>query len=364
MQDSSPELRPEGIPTKDSVITPVESQSQQGNSGKENRKASPWFALFYLVAITLEIGAMLLMTWMRYSNQGLAPDYLAFGKTANLYGLLLALPFVAIFTIGAFTRRLHSPSLSVSSFALALTGIGLLFLLMSVSAKNQPEIGVLYLGFKTLELGLLISFLQPPRRSFWRKVLIVAIFTPSIALLTYGYVILSVLIDPVTPPPTEIKPRAEYDAGVILGAAVWSGNKPSPVFRERIHKGYELLKDGVVEFLVLTGGNAPNELTEAEVAKRELLRMGAEPTAIVLEERTSSTVEQILFIRDELTKQGWESFVVISDQFHLKRALEICAFNDLEANGIPSESPLGPKNLAFYHVRESAALILYWMFGL
>src|SRR5690606_7414489 len=114
---------------------------------------------------------------------------------------------------------------------------------------------------------------------------------------SYLVVILSIVIDPFTPPPTDTEPRARYDAGVILGAAVWSGDRPSPVFRERIKRGYELLNEGVVEFLVLTGGNAPNELTEAEVGKRELLKLGVNPTSIALEEETSSTVEQILFIR-------------------------------------------------------------------
>ena len=342
-------------------IEVAEDQQEASPSGKPG---SPWFILFYLGAALLEIMAMLLMTWMRYHNQGLEPEFLAFDKTANLYGLLLALPFVTAFVGSILYRRLHRPLPAILCFLLSATGLGLLLLLLSFPVEDQPLTGVIYLGFKTVELGILLVLFRQGERSFWRKTAIVAIFAPLVSLLAYVYVIVSVLIDPVTPPPTDIGPRAEYDAGVILGAAVWSGNKPSPVFRERIHKGYELLNDGVVEFLVLTGGNAPNELTEAEVAKRELLAMGAEPTAIVLEEKTSSTTEQILFIRDELTKQGWESFVIISDQFHLKRALEICAFNDIEANGIPSESPLGPKNLAFYHVRESAALILYWMFGL
>ncbi len=364
MSENTPGTGREAIPALDADPATAAESQQIAATGSPPERSPVWTGLLFLAAALMEIIVMLLMTWLRYRNQGLTPDYLAFGKTANLYGLFLALPFIATFFAAIFIRRLNRPQFAITAFCFGIIGILLLVLLMAAPAEDQPLFGVLYLAFKALELSLLLALFRPGNRSFWRKGLIVAIFTPLITLLTYGYVIVSVLIDPVTPPPTDVRPRAEYDAGVILGAAVWSGNKPSPVFRERIHKGYELLKDGVVEFIVLTGGNAPNEMTEAEVAKRELLRMGAEPTAIVLEEQTSSTVEQILFIRDELTKQGWESFVIISDQFHLKRALEICAFNDIEANGIPSESPLGARNLAFYHLRESAALILYWMFGL
>ena len=34
------------------------------------------------------------------------------------------------------------------------------------------------------------------------------------------------------------------------------------------------------------------------------------------------------------------------------------------ARGVTSDSPLGPQNLVLYYVRESAALVLYWLFGM
>ncbi len=338
---------------------------QESPTTPTHSTASRRFVPFiYLGLVVLEVAAMLWITWMRYEHQGLDPQWLAFNKTANLLGLTLALPFIGAFATAIFLPRLQKTVHWVLSLTLSSLAFGFLVWLSSSNTEDQPLIAVMYLAFKAIELAALVVAFRSISRPLWRKIINVAIFSLLIIAISYTLVISSVLLDPITPPPTDIQPRAEYDAGVILGAAVWSGDKPSPVFRERIKKGYELLKNGTVEFLVLTGGNAPNELTEAEVGKRELLKLGTDPTRIVLEEHTSSTVEQILFIRDELTKQGWTSFVIISDQFHLKRALEICAFNDIKANGISSESPLGPYNLAIYHLRESAALILYWMFGL
>ena len=344
----------------------INSEGGNARPHQTHGKARPFRAAPFLFAglIVAELGCMLWMTWMRYEFQGLDPEWFALHKTANLLGFGLALPFIAAFGTAIFVKRLHSRLLSTLSLTFTLGGLGILAALVLSSPEDQPLIAVIYLAFKAIELATLMVAFGTSSRPLWRKFLSGAIFSLLLILGSYALVISSVLLDPITPPPTDIEPRAEYDAGVILGAAVWSGDKPSPVFRERIKKGYELLKNGTIEFIVLTGGNAPNELTEAEVAKRELLKQGADPTRIVLEEHTSSTVEQILFIRDELTKQGWTSFVIISDQFHLKRALEICAFNNIEANGISSESPLGPYNLAIYHLRESAALILYWMFGL
>ena len=327
---------------------------------KENR----WIPAGFAVAFALELTAMLLMTWMRYRFQGLEPDYLAFGKTANLYGSLLALPFLLLALHALLFPARRTPRIMWASIILPALGLILLALIITSDTEDQPILGVAYLALRAVGLGLLLVIGNARRRPVWQRVLVGTGYTLLVAVGSYLIVVISIVIDPFTPPPTDTRARARYDAGVILGAAVWSGDRPSPVFRERIQRGYELFNAGIVEFLVLTGGNAPNELTEAEVGKRELLKLGVPATSIALEEETSSTVEQILFIRDELSKQKWESFVIITDQFHLKRALEICAFNDIEAVGIPSDSPLGPYNLAVYHVRESAALILYWMFGL
>lgn len=345
------------------TIVPV-ARSAEGDVTTRARPLHRRIGLLFAIALLLEVAAMLLMTWMRHRFQGLPVDYIAFDETANLYGLILALPFIGMDIAGVMMPRLHRPSRAIPAVVIPAIGLSILAYLITAEPDRQPYIGVAYLGFRAIALGVMVVLFGRRRRPRWRKGLTAALFSSLFALGAYLLVVISILFDPLTEAPIESRTRGAYDAAVILGAAVWSGDKPSPVFRERIVKGYELLSADIVEFLVLTGGNAPNELTEAEVAKRTLLAMGADPTRIVLEERTSSTVEQVLFVRDELKKQGWKSFLIVSDQFHLKRALEICDFNDVDAQGIASESPLGPTTLVAYHLRESAALILYWMFGL
>src|SRR6476646_393665 len=48
-------------------------------------------------------------------------------------------------------------------------------------------------------------------------------------------------------------PTTTADAAIILGATI-EGDQPSPVFRERINYGIELLRAGKVRRLILTGG--------------------------------------------------------------------------------------------------------------
>lgn len=154
------------------------------------------------------------------------------------------------------------------------------------------------------------------------------------------------------------------DAGVIFGAAVWGGNRPSPVLRERINKGYEIYKNGLVKKIVVTGGGSPNEMTEADVARNELIKYGIPKENLIIENTSNSTMEQLLFLRDALYKvNGWKKVILISDNFHLFRITEICRFNDINTSAISSDTPLSPAAGIDFCIKESFAVLMFWVFG-
>ncbi len=157
----------------------------------------------------------------------------------------------------------------------------------------------------------------------------------------------------------------KYDCGVILGAAVWKRNQPSPVLKGRIYKAFELYNKGIIKKIQVTGGKAPGELTEAETAYRYLKKLGVSENDILIENNTSTTTEQIKFIRSELLEnKEFEKIIIISDQFHLKRVLEICKFFNVNAEGISSGNEYKFETLTYYRLRESIALILFWLFAI
>lgn len=157
-----------------------------------------------------------------------------------------------------------------------------------------------------------------------------------------------------------------YDSAVVLGAAVWSNNKPSTIFEGRIKKVYNLAKQGKVRKIQLTGGNAPGEISEAQAAKNHLKSLGLTGAYITIEEATSTTSQQIEFIRENyfqntLVKQN---IVIISDDFHLARALEMSNFFNIDVSGLASDYKLSLDKLLYYRARESIALVLFWLFGI
>ncbi len=151
---------------------------------------------------------------------------------------------------------------------------------------------------------------------------------------------------------------------VVLGAAVWNRNSPSPLFEGRIEKAFELYKKGKIELIQVTGGSAPGEMSEAEVAGEELKKLGVPENRILLEDRTSTTAEQIKYIRNNLVEKYPESFAIISDSFHLRRIMEMSKFFDLNVNGISSNYKLNWRKSIYYYLRESAALLLFWLFAI
>jgi vancomycin permeability regulator SanA len=155
------------------------------------------------------------------------------------------------------------------------------------------------------------------------------------------------------------------NVAVVLGAAVWTNNVPSPSLASRAEKAHELYKSGVVKKIQLTGGNAPGELSEAEVACRYLKLKGVNPDDMWIEKKTSNTAEQVRYIKEELIdKKQIKNIIIISNSYHLTRIYEICKFFNITAGIEASELALGFDKAIYYKLRESIALLEFWFFAL
>src|SRR3989304_2362266 len=94
--------------------------------------------------------------------------------------------------------------------------------------------------------------------------------------------------------------KSNENIAMVLGAAVWSGNIPSPTLSSRVDKAIELLDKGFAGKIILTGGSAPGEMTESEVAFEYAKLKGVDTSRIVTESLSSSTAEQINWIKENL----------------------------------------------------------------
>ncbi|NNJ51822.1 MAG: YdcF family protein [Ignavibacteriaceae bacterium] len=159
--------------------------------------------------------------------------------------------------------------------------------------------------------------------------------------------------------------KSNNNVSVVLGAAVWTGNLPSPTLAGRVDKSLELLRNGYSGKILVTGSSAPGEMTEAEVAYNYILANGIDSSKISIETKTTSTSEQVQFIKNELSEsENIGEIIVISDSYHLPRVIQISRFFDLNIKVAESRHTLDFKDKLYNKVRESIALFIFWCFAL
>ncbi len=149
------------------------------------------------------------------------------------------------------------------------------------------------------------------------------------------------------------------DVAVVLGASVWT-DRPSPVFRERIRHGVDLVKEGTVRRVLFTGGSgSPGELPEAVVAFRYAVDLGLPEGSILLETASHTTLQNLIFATQIMASQGLHTCLLVSDPDHMLRALRMARDLGMEAGPSPTPSSVYrsfTKRLPFL-LRES---VFYW----
>ncbi|WP_079527073.1 YdcF family protein [Halobacillus hunanensis] len=135
----------------------------------------------------------------------------------------------------------------------------------------------------------------------------------------------------------EEQDNLQAEAAIVLGAAQWNG-KPSPVFEGRLKQGIELYKDGQVEYLIFTGGESEHAVTsEAEVGRNYAVNHGVPKSDILIESTSQVTKENLINAKEVAEKKKVDSFLIVSDKYHLKRAVAVARENGMEATGVPTD---------------------------
>ncbi|RPB32257.1 hypothetical protein CYQ91_23865 [Vibrio diabolicus] len=128
------------------------------------------------------------------------------------------------------------------------------------------------------------------------------------------------------------------DAAIVLGAAVWDGN-PSPVFEERIKHAIKLYNSKQVNKLVFTGGLGDGDSkSEAVVAKEYAIKHGVSSEAIIVEEQSKFTYENLRFASQKMVVNQIYFVLLVSDPLHMKRSMMIAEDIGMQASPSPTET--------------------------
>ncbi len=132
--------------------------------------------------------------------------------------------------------------------------------------------------------------------------------------------------------------KCRADVAVILGAAAYNG-EVSPVYRERINHGITLYEEGYVDRLIVTGGTADQgEESDASAAKKYLLSRGIPEEAVLIEDQSSITQENLENSKAIMEENGYETAIIVSDPLHMKRAMLLAEDAGITAYSSPTPS--------------------------
>ncbi|MFD2707178.1 YdcF family protein [Salibacterium lacus] len=119
---------------------------------------------------------------------------------------------------------------------------------------------------------------------------------------------------------SQVTETKKTDAAIVLGAAV-HGSEPSPVFQKRIDHAVQLWENDQVDALLFTGGRAEGrETAEAEAAAAYAVENGVEEESIYMETRSRITEENLKYAKKEAAGHQFNTFTLVSDPLHMKRA--------------------------------------------
>lgn len=328
------------------------------------------------VIIVVIILDLLSLYYIKYKNQGVPLSDFSITYKGNLLNLFFTLLLIISILNYSFSKRnVYKPKLLI--FYTALMTFTLFFAEFYYWLKIPiPNYYFLEHPLEEIVNGLFFSLFQLVQFIFisiiWiaflggRKLLILKSLGSSvlITLLLLLSAFLYLGQNVVRNIDTNYGRNAKF-VGVVMGAAVWSDNRPSPSLAARAEMAAELYKKGVLKIIQVTGGHAPGELSEAEVACNYLKHRGVDSTNIWIEKKTASTSEQVRFIKNELMdRENIKDIIVISDSYHLARIKEICSFYKIKTYFAASEMHLGSYKKFSYKFRESVALLVFWLFAL
>ena len=152
---------------------------------------------------------------------------------------------------------------------------------------------------------------------------------------------------------------------IVLGAAVY-GDQPSLTLVRRLEGAQAYLERYPESFVIVSGGMGPGEtVTEALAMHDWLVRHGVADERILLEDKATSTQENLRFSFDLIRERGDDpdgNVAIVSSAYHLYRAKSMARLQGVRAAGV--SSPWGyPLVMLNYFIREAFGVTHLWVFG-
>ena len=191
---------------------------------------------------------------------------------------------------------------------------------------------------------------------FWKGVLVVAAVGAVLELGLMG----AVFVSEKTP-----RPLNKRDAIIVLGARIMPDGELSTTVLHRVQTALKAYQDGYGKLLIVCGAKGRDEPeTEAGAMARWLTANGVPQSAIVVEDKSTDTIENLQNAKAEMKARGLETAIVVTSDYHLTRALWLARDQGLDAIGASAPGNITWGQRIEARFRESLSWINYALGGI
>ncbi|WP_119393694.1 SanA/YdcF family protein [Salinibius halmophilus] len=127
------------------------------------------------------------------------------------------------------------------------------------------------------------------------------------------------------------------DVALVLGTSKFLvGGGINQYYQNRINRAAELYQSGRVKILLVSGDNGTLAYNEPVQMQRDLMRLGVPESAIVLDYAGFRTLDSVQRAHKVF---GLDHMLVVSQPFHLPRALFLAEQVGMQAQGVAAAEP-------------------------
>ena len=154
--------------------------------------------------------------------------------------------------------------------------------------------------------------------------------------------------------------RAKSDAAVIFGAKVETDGRLSTSLADRMSRGIELHRRGLVGKLVMSGGVGASGVDEAAAMRASAEKAGVPRSDILLDSKGVDTDATVRNTQRIFRDNNIGSVLVVSQFYHLPRIKLAYRAAGRDVRTVPAAASRPIEQTPLFVVREIPAFWLYW----
>lgn len=137
---------------------------------------------------------------------------------------------------------------------------------------------------------------------------------------------------------TDLERVPKRDVALVLGTSKYAYGLPNPFYTTRIRAAAELYNAGKVDAILVSGDNGSADYNEPGEMKSDLVALGIPEAHVTADYAGFRTLDSVYRAGEVF---GLQSYTIVSQPFHLARALYLADRRGQDAIGFAARTPRG-----------------------